>query len=62
MIDGIEFERAGKVRLSSKVSFEPLPAQMRHPADVFARKLEATFGVSALAREMAETPVPLVVE
>jgi hypothetical protein len=62
MIYGIEFERAGKVRLSSKVSFEPLPAQMRHPADVFARKIEATFGVRALAREIAETPVPLVVE
>lgn len=62
MLYGIEFERAGKVRLSSKVSFEPLPSQMRHPADVIARKIEATFGVTALPREIAETPVPLVVE
>ncbi len=52
----------GKVRLSSKVSFEPLPPQMRHPADIFARKIEETFGVGVLPREVAEIPVPLVVE
>ncbi len=62
MIYGIEFERVGKRRLSSTVIFEPLPPQMRHAADVFARKIEATFGVSALPREVAETRVPLVVE
>ncbi|KFA90743.1 hypothetical protein Q664_26265 [Archangium violaceum Cb vi76] len=62
MLYGIEFERAGKVRLRSTVRFEPLTPPMRHPADVFARKIEETFGVSALPREVAEIPVPLVVE
>lgn len=62
MVYGIEFERAGKVRLGSKVSFEPLPPPMRHPAEIFARKIEEAFGVSALPREVAELPVPLVVE
>ncbi|HZI04995.1 MAG TPA: hypothetical protein VEZ71_13280 [Archangium sp.] len=62
MVYGIEFERAGKERLGAKVSFEPLPPQMRQPTDVFARKIEETFGVGALPREVAEIPVPLVVE
>jgi hypothetical protein len=42
--------------------FEPLPPEMRGPADVIARRIEATFGVSALPRELAETPVPLIVD
>ena len=62
MVYGIEFEGGSKKRLSSKVSFEPLPPQMKHPAEVLARKIEETFGVSALPREVAELPVPLVVE
>ncbi|AKI98667.1 hypothetical protein ATI61_10664 [Archangium gephyra] len=62
MVYGVEFEQAGKARLGSRVSFEPLPPQMRSPADIFARKIEETFGVSALPREVAEIPVPLVVE
>lgn len=62
MVYAIEFERAGKERLGAKVRFEPLPPQMRQPADIFARKIEETFGASALPREVAEIPVPLVVE
>lgn len=62
MVYGVEYERDGRTRRGSRISFEPLPPRMRLAADVLARKIEATFGVSALPRELAETPVPLVVE
>jgi hypothetical protein len=42
--------------------FEPLPPEMRVPADIIAKRIEATFGVTALPREIAETPIPLIVE
>jgi hypothetical protein len=35
---------------------------MRAPADIVSRRLETTFGVSTLPREIAETPIPLYVE
>ena len=34
---------------------------MRAPADIIARKLEATFDVRALPRDLADTPIPLIV-
>jgi hypothetical protein len=61
-IYGMQYEFRGEKRLGEKVCFEPLPAAMRAPADLIARKLESTFGVSALPRELAEAPVPLFVE
>jgi hypothetical protein len=61
-IYGMQYEYNGKQRFGEEVFFEPLPARMRAPADLIARKLEATFGVSALPRELAETPVPLFVD
>jgi hypothetical protein len=59
---GVQFEYRGKQRTCAQVSFEPLPPELRTPADIIARKLEATFGVSALPRDIAETPIPLFVE
>ncbi len=41
--------------------FEPLPPEMRSPADVMARNIEEIFGFNALPREIAEIPVPLIV-
>ncbi|WP_257446110.1 hypothetical protein [Archangium lipolyticum] len=59
---GVEYSRIEKKRHNPRAFFEPLPAEMRHPADVVSRKIEATFGVSALPREIADTPIPLYVE
>jgi hypothetical protein len=62
IIYGLEYEQRDGPRRHQKIVFEPLPSGMRFPADVIARKIETTFGVSALPREFAETPVPLFVE
>jgi hypothetical protein len=59
---GVQYEYSGTRRISDKVLFEPLPAEMRAPAGVIARSIETTFGASALPRRIAETPVPLIVE
>jgi hypothetical protein len=59
---GVEYERGNSRRRGSRVFFEPLPAEMRHPADVVSRKIEAAFRVSALPRDIAEVRVPLYVE
>jgi hypothetical protein len=61
-IYGMQYEYSGEKRFGEEVFFEPLPARMRAPADIIARKLEATFGVSALPRELADTSVPLFVD
>lgn len=59
---GLEFEYSGKTRTVSRICFEPLPASMQGPAGIIARKIETTFGASALPREVADTPIPLFVE
>lgn len=59
---GVEYEQGDAQRRHLRVVYEPLPSSMRHPADIIARRIEATFGVAALPREAAETPVPLHVE
>jgi len=62
IVYGVDYDRIGKARRNPKISFEPLPPEMKLPADVIARKIEETFGASKLPREMAEIPVPLFVE
>jgi hypothetical protein len=59
---GVEYEIVDNKRRSPCVFFEPLPAQLRHPADVISRRIEATFRTSALPRDIAETRIPLHVE
>lgn len=56
---GVQFEYVGKKRTCAQVRLEALPPEIQRPADIIARKLEATFGVSALPRDLAETPLPL---
>ena len=51
-----------EARHDFKLMFEPFPPEMELPANVIARKIEATFGFSKLPRELAETPVPLFVQ
>lgn len=58
---GVRSEYSGK-RRHDEVYFEPLPEQMREPARVIARHIEARFEATLLPREVAETPIPLYVE
>jgi hypothetical protein len=59
---GVDFSRLGGRRADVRVHFEPLPTEMRPPAEVTARRIESSFQVRALPREVAETPIPLYVE
>jgi len=59
---GVQYSYRGRERIAERVFLDSLPSEMQAPADVVARKLEATFGVASLPRELAETPVPLIVE
>ncbi|WP_375769408.1 hypothetical protein NR798_00580 [Archangium gephyra] len=59
---GVQYDYKGRQWIDRRVFFEPLPPEMRAPAEVVARKLEALFGVEALPREIAETRIPLIVE
>jgi hypothetical protein len=61
-IYGLHLHYSGRQRVEERVFLESLPPEMQAPAEVVARKLEATFGVTALPRELARTPVPLIVE
>jgi hypothetical protein len=58
---GVQYDFISGKRHNPRISFEPLPPEMRIPADVIARKIEKAFGVTALPREIAETPIPLIV-
>jgi hypothetical protein len=58
---GVQFEYSGKKHSGYKVFLDVLPAEMRHPAEVIARRLETTFEVRALPHEIAQTPIPLIV-
>jgi hypothetical protein len=63
IVYGVEYGRVGtRKRLNPRLRLEPFPLEMKHPAEVIARKLEESFGVGKLPREIAETPVPLVVQ
>ena len=59
---GVQYDYKGRQWIDRRVFFEPLPPEMRAPAQVVARKLEELFGVEALPREIAETRIPLMVD
>ncbi|WP_257457923.1 hypothetical protein [Archangium lipolyticum] len=61
-IYGLQLGYRGKQRIEERVFLDSLPPEMQAPAEVVARKLERTFAVTALPRELARTPVPLIVE
>lgn len=62
MVYGVERGHAdGDLRTNKKASFAQPPPSMALPAQVVARRIEAAFGVSAISRELAKTPVPLFV-
>lgn len=59
---GVQYQYSGKKRIGYKVFLDSLPPEMRHPAEIIARKLEATFEVRALPHEIAQTRIPLIVD
>jgi hypothetical protein len=59
---GVRFEYSGRKRVHEEAFLDPLPPEMRAPAEVIARRIENRFGVSALPPEIAATPIPLFVE
>jgi hypothetical protein len=59
---GVQFEYSEAARVFRGMDFDHHRPEIRAPAEVIARKIEATFGYSALPREVAETPVPLFVQ
>jgi hypothetical protein len=61
-IYGLRLGYRGKRRIDERIFLEALPPEMQAPAELFARKLEATFRLTALPRELARTPVPVIVE
>ncbi|WP_434384778.1 hypothetical protein [Melittangium boletus] len=59
-IYGVQYTHEEGGPRTPHVRFEPAPAPMAHPARILARAIETRWGYSALPRELAETPVPLV--
>lgn len=63
IVYSVQYGRVGnRMGLNPRVGFEPFPPEMQPMADLIARRIEETFGVSKLPREIAETPVPLFVK
>ncbi|HZH76981.1 MAG TPA: hypothetical protein VEY88_13190 [Archangium sp.] len=59
---GVHMEYGETARASRAMEFDPLRPETRAPADIIARRIEATFGADMLPREIARTPVPLYVQ
>jgi len=59
---GVHYRIQDRRRHTDQIFLDALPPELQAPAEVVARKLEATFGVTALPHELARTPVPLIVE
>lgn len=58
-IYGADCDYADGSLRNMRVSFEAPPVNMSLPAQIVARTIEASFGFSAVPREVAETPVHL---
>jgi hypothetical protein len=58
---GVQYDFVGRERYSPRLSFEPFPPERQDSAAIIAQRIEATFGVQRLPREVAETPIPLIV-
>lgn len=61
IVYGVECDAADGGLRKEQASFAQPPPHMALPAQVVARRIETTFGFSAVSREIAETPVPLFV-
>jgi len=59
---GVQFDYSGNERVFKQLALWPLPSEIQATADIIARRIEATFGVTALPHELAELRVPLFVQ
>lgn len=59
---GLRCECRERRRIRKTVFFEALHSDMQGPAEAMARRLQETFDVQALPRELANTRVPLIVD
>ncbi|PTL83766.1 hypothetical protein [Vitiosangium sp. GDMCC 1.1324] len=62
IVYAVEYDVVGMEELHPRVLLEPFPPELRRPAEIIGRKIEATYGYSKVPREIAQTPVPLFVE
>jgi hypothetical protein len=58
---GVQYDYRGEERIADRAFFDPLPPEMRAPAEVVARKIEARFQAEAVPHEIAGTRIPLIV-
>lgn len=58
----MRYRLQGDERVDETLLFESFPPEFQTPASVFAQRVEATLGVSALPRHLAEARIPLFVE
>lgn len=61
-IYGVQFDYSNNERTFKRLAFWPLPHEIRTTASIMARRIEATFEVTALPHEWAQMPVPLYVQ
>ncbi|WP_309894355.1 hypothetical protein [Archangium sp.] len=59
---GMRCECRGRRRIRKTVFFDALPPDIQGPAELMARRLQESFDVQALPREIANTRVPLIVD
>jgi hypothetical protein len=59
---GVQFQYSETTRVLKAMEFDPRRPEIRAPAEVIARRIEAAFGFNVLPHEMAETPIPLFVQ
>jgi hypothetical protein len=59
---GVQFEYGETTRTLKAIDFDGRRPEIRAPAEVIARQVEAAFESSPLPREIAKTPVPLFVQ
>jgi hypothetical protein len=58
-----EYKRGKRSQHSNaRLFLGELPPELKEPAEVAARQIEAHFGVERLTPDVAETPVPLYVD
>ncbi|PTL80746.1 hypothetical protein [Vitiosangium sp. GDMCC 1.1324] len=60
---GVQYDYyKGREVIAARIFIDPLLPEMQAPAEVVARKIEATYGAEALPRDIAEFRIPLIVE
>lgn len=62
IVYAVEYDVVGMEALNPRVLLEPFPPELRRPAEIIGRKIEAAYGYRKVSREIAQTPVPLFVE